>query len=58
VPCPWLDDKHTVFGRVTKGTEVVADIETTRVDSDHKPLMDVKMQSIRVKDKGEGGHPK
>ncbi len=50
VPCPWLDQKHTVFGRVTKGAGAVMDIETVRVDADHKPLIDVKMHSIRVKD--------
>ena len=43
VPCPWLNGKHTVFGRVTKGIEVVTDIESVRVDADHKPLMDVKL---------------
>ena len=48
-PCKWLDGKHTVFGRVTKGLEVVSDIEAVRVDKEHKPLMDVKMHSIRVK---------
>ena len=50
VPCAWLDGKHTVFGRVTKGSEVVTDIENTRVDKAHKPLMDIRLQSIRVKD--------
>ena len=50
VPCPWLNGKHTVFGKVTKGIEVVTDIEQVRVDTDHKPLMDVKLQSIRVKE--------
>jgi peptidylprolyl isomerase len=27
VPCPWLDGKHVVFGRVTSGIEVVRQME-------------------------------
>ena len=53
VPCAWLDGKHTVFGKVTRGLEVVNDIEKVRVDKEHKPLLDVKMHSIRVKSTGE-----
>ena len=50
VPCPWLDGKHTVFGRVTKGMSAVTDIESVRVDKENKPLIEVKLHSIRVKE--------
>merc|ERR1711885_93079 len=50
VPCPWLDGKHTVFGRVTKGMHAVSDIEQVKYDKDNKPLMEVKLHSVRVKD--------
>lgn len=49
VPCKWLDGKHTVFGMVTRGQSVVDDIQNVRVDKNHKPLMDVKLQQIRIK---------
>eukprot|EP00742_Colponemidia_sp_Colp-10_P000616 GILJ01000674.1.p1 GENE.GILJ01000674.1~~GILJ01000674.1.p1 ORF type:complete len:180 (+),score=32.80 GILJ01000674.1:44-583(+) len=33
VPCPWLDGKHTVFGRVTEGMNVVDAMEAVGTDS-------------------------
>ena len=50
VPCPWLNGKHTVFGRVTRGMEVVSQIEGVRVDDKKKPLMDVRIRLAKVLD--------
>ncbi|CAG9475000.1 unnamed protein product [Plasmodium vivax] len=48
VPCPWLDFKHTVFGKVTQGTKVVLDIEKVRTDKRDKPLDDIKILNIKM----------
>ncbi|KAK9817372.1 hypothetical protein WJX74_009049 [Apatococcus lobatus] len=49
VPTPWLDNKHTVFGRVVKGTDVILNIEKTKTDRNDKPLEDIKMVNIETK---------
>lgn len=50
VPTPWLDNKHTVFGRVTRGMDVVALLEKVKVDKSDKPYEDVKIINIDVRD--------
>src|SRR5256885_3248248 len=45
---PWLDGKHTVFGKVTAGMEVVDRIGTTRTDARDKPVDDIKIDAIEL----------
>lgn len=49
VPTPWLDGKHTVFGKVTSGMEVVEAIGSTEtLKPFDRPVVDVVINSIKV----------
>ncbi|KAL1521995.1 hypothetical protein AB1Y20_021640 [Prymnesium parvum] len=45
-PTTWLDNKHTVFGRVVQGMDAVQAIEKVKVTKADKPIMDIKILSI------------
>jgi cyclophilin family peptidyl-prolyl cis-trans isomerase len=46
--CPWLDGKHTVFGRVVEGMDVIDKIEATPTGSGDKPVADVRIDALKA----------
>ncbi|MGH3117632.1 MAG: peptidylprolyl isomerase [Gaiellales bacterium] len=45
---PWLDGKHTVFGRVTSGMEVVDRISATDRDANDRPRTPVTIDRVEL----------
>ena len=46
--CPWLDGKHTVFGRVTGGLDVVDELEAVPTDGADRPTEPIGIDSVEV----------
>ena len=46
--CPWLDGKHTVFGKVTSGMDVADAISNVDTDSGDKPRDEVRIESVAL----------
>jgi len=46
--CPWLTGKHTVFGRVTDGMDVVDAIAALETDARDRPRDDVVIERVAV----------
>ena len=45
---PWLDGKHTVFGRVSDGMENVDAIESTEIDGSDRPLEQQVIERVEL----------
>jgi peptidyl-prolyl cis-trans isomerase B (cyclophilin B) len=46
--CPWLDGKHTVFGRVTSGMDVVDAISKLDTGPGDRPREEVRIESVAL----------
>ena len=45
---PWLDGRHTVFGQVISGRDIVDKIAKAKKNKLDKPLEDIKIDSIKI----------
>jgi cyclophilin family peptidyl-prolyl cis-trans isomerase len=46
--CPWLDGKHTVFGEVQEGIDVVAKLEGVETDGGDRPREPIGISTIEL----------
>jgi cyclophilin family peptidyl-prolyl cis-trans isomerase len=47
---PWLDGKHTVFGRVTEGMDAVDSIEGAETGAQDRPVQDAVIERVEVRE--------
>jgi peptidyl-prolyl cis-trans isomerase-like 1 len=47
-PTPWLDGKHTIFGRVTNGMRIVQRMGLVKTGPEDRPEEEVKILSAKV----------
>jgi peptidyl-prolyl cis-trans isomerase A (cyclophilin A) len=48
VPTPWLDGKHSVFGSLVKGEDVLEQLGSVETDAMDRPRKEVSIKQIRI----------
>lgn len=53
VATPWLDGKHTIFGKVIQGEAVIDSIANVEKGANDKPKIDIVLEKVSVFSKGD-----
>ena len=48
VPTPWLTGKHTIFGEVVEGSDIVDEISRVQTSRGDRPVKDVVLEAVEI----------